>query len=104
MGGRGASSSNTNINSEMTQLRSMLNEYDYISKSDTEEFIEDVKYEIEQRKELLAERGITDKDEMRKRLTRGMRNYIGGKYMFQDGRHNDEILKITQGIAKKTIK
>jgi hypothetical protein len=37
-------------------------------------------------------------------MRRRLRNHIGGRYMFQDGKHNDEIMDISEKIAKKIYK
>lgn len=104
MGGRGASSGSTGINNEMSRIRNMLKEFDYVKPREADEFIESVKDEIKYAKEDYEERGITDKEQLRKRMKGRMRNFLGGKYMFQDGKHNDEIMQIAQNISKKIYK
>lgn len=104
MGGRGASSGSTGINNEMTRVRNILKEFDYVNERETNEFIESIKDEIKYAKEDYEERGITDKEQLRKRMKGRIRNFIGGKYMFQDGRHNNEIMDISEKIAKKIFR
>lgn len=105
MGGRGASSSkSTGINNEFTRIRTMLKEFDYIKQREADEFMEGIRDEITYAKQDYEENGITDKEQLQKRMKRRMRNYIGGRYMFQDGRHNDEIMDIADKIAKKIYK
>ena len=104
MGGRGSSSGNTGINGEMSRVRNMLKEFDYVNERETNELIESIKDEIKYAREDYEERGITDKEQLRKRMKSRMRNFIGGKYMFQDGKHNDEILDISKKIANKIFR
>lgn len=104
MGGRGSSSGKTGIENEMLRIRNMLKEFDYVKPREADEFIEDIKDEIRYAREDYKEKGITDKEQLRKRMKGRLRNHIGGKYMFQDGRHNDEIMDIADKIAKKLYK
>ncbi|MBS5722176.1 MAG: hypothetical protein KHW50_07365 [Clostridium sp.] len=104
MGGRGASSGSTGINNEMTRIRNLLKNFDYVNAREANEFIEDVKDTIAEAKELYEEREITDKEQLQKKMRRRLRNHIGGRYMFQNGKHNDEIMDISEKIAKKIYK
>lgn len=104
MGGRGASSGNTGINTELSKVRNLLKNFDYINERDRDEIIEDIKDEIRYTKEGYEEKEITDKEVLRKKMKSRMRNFIGGKYMFQDGKYNDEIMQIAQNISRKIYK
>jgi len=104
MGGRGASSGSTEINNEMARIRNLLKNFDYANAREADEFIENVKDTIAEAKEIYEENGITDKEQLQKKMRRRLRNHIGGRYMFQDGKYNNEIMDISEKIAKKIFR